>query len=80
LGTSYHLIGRNCNHFTETLGTSLCTTDEIARGEEVFEGLKSYPPWVNRLARTGGGVGFWGESDCDVIREAKEVSIGWGVK
>ena len=37
--TSYHLLNRNCNHFTEALTLSL--------------NLPSYPPYLNRCARTG---------------------------
>ena len=72
--TGYHLAYRNCNHFTETLATALIvpTTDLLRK-----RSLKSYPNWINRLARTGSTVldqsadkteGTTGP--CDVIKEA----------
>ena len=73
--TGYHLAYRNCNHFTETLATALIvsTTDLLRKRT-----LKSYPTWINRLARTGSTVldqsadkteGITGP--CDVIKEAR---------
>lgn len=38
-GTSYHLMGRNCNHFTAELVNILCN--------------KNVPGWINRLAGLG---------------------------
>jgi len=46
----YHLTYRNCNHFTETFATALIVpTEELLKKNPV---LKSYPAWINRLART----------------------------
>mmetsp|Transcript_7323 Transcript_7323/g.17858 ORF Transcript_7323/g.17858 Transcript_7323/m.17858 type:complete len:236 (-) Transcript_7323:520-1227(-) len=73
--TGYHLAYRNCNHFTETFATALILTksDLVER-----RNLKSYPSYINRLARTGSTVldqnadkteGTTGL--CDVIEEAR---------
>ena len=41
---------RNCNHFTETLATALV----VSKADLVQKrSLKSYPNYINRLARTG---------------------------
>jgi len=46
----YHLTYRNCNHFTETFATALIVPmEELLKKNPV---LKSYPTWINRLART----------------------------
>jgi hypothetical protein len=47
--TSYDIMHRNCNHFTETLATSLVVNDPKAP-------LQTYPKWLNRLANTGAMV------------------------
>ena len=48
--TGYHLAYRNCNHFTETLATALV----VSKADLVQKrSLKSYPNYINRLARTG---------------------------
>ncbi|ORZ00998.1 PPPDE putative peptidase domain-containing protein [Syncephalastrum racemosum] len=39
MGTSYNLLTRNCNHFTEELCRRLCN--------------KSSPGWINRAAKLG---------------------------
>mmetsp|Transcript_17947 Transcript_17947/g.36824 ORF Transcript_17947/g.36824 Transcript_17947/m.36824 type:complete len:236 (-) Transcript_17947:750-1457(-) len=72
----YHLAYRNCNHFTETLATALV----LPRADLIQKrsSLKSYPTWINRLARTGSTVldqkadtteGTSGP--CDVMEEAR---------
>lgn len=73
--TGYHLAYRNCNHFTETLATALVSqqVDLVQK-----RSLKSYPNYINRLARTGSTVldqsadkteGTTGI--CDVMEEAR---------
>jgi PPPDE putative peptidase domain len=49
--TSYHLVHRNCNHFTETFATALLLGDRLA--EPDIGRLEAYPTWINRLANTG---------------------------
>uniref|UniRef100_A0A7S4AWV5 PPPDE domain-containing protein n=1 Tax=Pseudo-nitzschia australis TaxID=44445 RepID=A0A7S4AWV5_9STRA len=73
--TGYHLAYRNCNHFTETLATALIVpAADLVRNRT----LKSYPSYINRLARTGSIVldesadkteGTSGP--CDVTKEAR---------
>jgi hypothetical protein len=47
--TSYDIMHRNCNHFTETLATCLVVNDPKGA-------LQTYPKWLNRLANTGAMV------------------------
>eukprot|EP00536_Pseudo-nitzschia_multiseries_P017725 jgi/Psemu1/314906/fgenesh1_kg.1764_\ len=73
--TGYHLAYRNCNHFTETLATALVVPmADLLRNRT----LKSYPSYINRLARTGSIVldksadkteGTTGP--CDITKEAR---------
>ena len=77
--TGYHLTYRNCNHFTETFATALIlpTKDLLKKQPE----LKSYPTYVNRLARTGNSIldksaDKSDEPPCDVIKEARAVALG----
>jgi len=48
--TGYHVLHRNCNHFTETFATALIIAHDLLRDSPPE--LKSYPKWINRLART----------------------------
>lgn len=50
--TSYHLVHRNCNHFTETFATTLIIPDRLLENKKQKERLKSYPDHINRLANT----------------------------
>jgi len=52
--TAYHLVHRNCNHFSETFATALIMESELI--ENKSKRLKKYPVWVNRLATTGSSV------------------------
>lgn len=82
-GNSYHLVHRNCNHFTETLATAIILNDLLVDPNQ--GGLESYPQWVNRLARTGSTVIGFHEDDivpCNVMAEARKATgadekIGW---
>lgn len=48
---AYHLVHRNCNHFTETFATALVLGNQLA--ETDVKRFETYPPWINRLANTG---------------------------
>ena len=81
---AYHLVHRNCNHFTETLATCLIMHDQLV--EQKKGKLKSYPDWVNRLANTSQAV--VGHDDdivpCQVWEEARKATgadekIGWNL-
>ena len=63
---SYHLVHRNCNHFTEVLATALIL-------QEPKERLTSFPKWLNRLANTGAMVvsAEEGLAPCDTLQEAR---------
>jgi PPPDE putative peptidase domain len=66
--TSYHMVYRNCNHFTETFATALVLYDTIIttttnhnntnhrnKNTTTFR-LETYPKWINRLAKTAAGT------------------------
>ena len=83
--TSYHLMNRNCNHFTTTLAMALLHYDQLT-DPRYRPKLDRYPAWVNRLARTGTGLGCLNGEGVDVIcnpeREARvavgaEQRVGW---
>mmetsp|Transcript_11895 Transcript_11895/g.18064 ORF Transcript_11895/g.18064 Transcript_11895/m.18064 type:complete len:239 (-) Transcript_11895:156-872(-) len=89
-GSNYHLACRNCNHFTETFAMTLVLADHQLLLDSESDGknssnleLKTYPKWVNRLAKSGSG--FLDHDDvCDVMNEAKsaagvEGKVGWGL-
>lgn len=67
--TSYDIMHRNCNHFTETLATCLVVHDPKER-------LHSYPGWLNRLANTGAMVLTKNENvvTSNVLAEARVAS------
>ena len=69
--TSYHLVHRNCNHFTETFATALIHYQEFIDLKNNWSmetpvtrrplwsrksSLTTYPDWINRLAHTGANV------------------------
>ena len=83
--SSYHLMNRNCNHFTTTLAMALLHYDQLT-DPGYHPSLEKYPAWVNRLARTGTGLGCLNGEGVDVIcepeREARvavgaEERVGW---
>lgn len=84
---SYHLVHRNCNHFTETLATALILQDNLSEPNSILKRLKTYPEWVNRLANTGRMV-VSHDSDivpCNVLLEAGKAvgadeKVGWDFK
>lgn len=80
--TAYHLVHRNCNHFTETFATAIIMKDTLA--EPGTHKLKYYPEWVNRLANRSGMVVSHDEDivPCNVLEEARksvgaDVKVGW---
>lgn len=85
--TSYHLVHRNCNHFTETLATALILHDELIEGgNNNMKRLETYPVWVNRLASTSGMVVTHDDdiSPCSVLEEAAKAvgadeKVGWSL-
>ena len=81
-GTSYHLVHRNCNHFTETLATAIILNDKLMDKNQGR--LDTYPEWVNRLANTSKMVISHDEDivPCDPLAEARKATgadekIGW---
>ncbi len=76
-GDTYHLVRRNCNHFSETFATALILGNELLEGNSV-RALEKFPAWVNRLARIGSSLGTEDENPaCDVMAEAR---VAAGVK
>jgi PPPDE putative peptidase domain len=73
--TSYHLVHRNCNHFTETLATALLCFDTVDPSASSPRLSTTYPSYINRLAQTGSHVVAHHEDivPCLVAREALEV-------
>ena len=53
--SGYHVVHRNCNHFTETLAMALIVAEDLMREDPPPE-LKTYPKWINRLAKTGSSL------------------------
>jgi len=78
-------MNRNCNHFTTTLAMALLHYDQMT-DPQYHPTLDKYPAWVNRLARTGTGLGCLNGEGVNVIcnpeREARvavgaEERVGW---
>lgn len=62
--TAYHLVHRNCNHFTETFAIALLRHDDLIEGK--VQKLQAYPAYINRLAGTG--AAFIGHDEDIVVR------------
>lgn len=79
---TYHLVHRNCNHFSETLATAIILYEKLA--DKKVSRLAAYPEWVNRLANTGKMV-VSHDADivpCNVLQEARRAvgaddKVGW---
>ncbi|CAB9502862.1 Desumoylating isopeptidase 2 [Seminavis robusta] len=80
---AYHLVHRNCNHFTETFATAIILQDALAEPGNHHR-LKTYPDWINRLANTSKMVVSHDEDivPCNVLVEARNAvganeKVGW---
>jgi hypothetical protein len=73
-GRSYHLVHRNCNHFTETLATAIILNEKLMDKNQGR--LKAYPEWINRLANTSGMVVSHDDDivPCNVMAEARKAT------
>ena len=84
-GNNYHLLHRNCNHFSETFATALISGNELVEGGDTNVRLEKFPKWVNRLAKTtSSGMSRDSEMACDVIAEARmafecDRKVGWEI-
>jgi hypothetical protein len=79
---AYHLVWRNCNHFTLTLATALIRHDSLA--ESSVKPLEYYPEWINRLANSSKMVISHDDDivPCNPIEEARKAvgadqKVGW---
>jgi len=84
--TAYHLVHRNCNHFSETFATACCLYNELPDCKDTKQ-LSTYPSFVNRLANTGRSVVGHDEDivPTDVFQEASyavraQDRIGWDLE
>ena len=81
--TAYHLVHRNCNHFTETFAMAIIMKDSLAEPGNHHK-LKFYPEWINRLANTSKMVVSHDDDivPCNVLEEARKAvgadqKVGW---
>jgi len=82
-GSAYHLVHRNCNHFSETFATAIILQETLAEPGGPQK-LKSYPDWINRLANSSKLV-VGHDADivpCNVLEEARKAvgadqKVGW---
>ncbi len=82
-GDTYHLVKRNCNHFSETFGMALILGNELLEEGNSVRSLDKFPAWVNRLARIGSSLSNEDKNPaCDVVAEARVAAgvkgkVGW---
>jgi hypothetical protein len=84
-GDTYHLVRRNCNHFSETFAIALILGKELLNDEEGkgVLALEKFPAWVNRLARIGSSLSNEDTNPaCDAVAEARVAAgvkgkVGW---
>lgn len=75
---SYHLVHRNCNHFSETFALALLQHDElIEKGPNPSIKNSLYPTHINRLA---GASGLFIKHDDDIVpcKPLEEAAIAVG--
>ena len=86
-GENYHLANRNCNHFSETFATAIILGDNLLEDNpnKSSQRLDTFPPWVNRLARTGTSfLGVQSDACIDIVAEARDAAglkgkVGWNL-
>ena len=86
-GENYHLANRNCNHFSETFATAIILGDNLLEDKpnKSSQTLNTFPPWVNRLARTGTSfLGAQSDACIDIVAEARDAAglkgkVGWNL-
>lgn len=85
-GDTYHLVKRNCNHFSETFAMALILGNELLEeGNGDVRTLDKFPAWVNRLARIGSSLSNEDvNAACDVVAEARVAAgargkVGWDI-
>jgi len=86
---AYHLVYRNCNHFSETFATALIVPDKLIESQRQ-QRLKTYPDYINRLANTSRSIvksAIDNKDDivpCNAWEEARlvigvEGKVGWNM-
>jgi len=86
-GSNYHLANRNCNHFSETFATAIILGDNLLEDNpnKSSQTLNTFPPWVNRLARTGTSfLGAQSDACIYIVAEARDAAglkgkVGWNL-
>ncbi len=83
-GENYHVVQRNCNHFSETFATALILGNDLLEQPHKQHSLDTFPAWVNRLARLGTITGLNDGIACNVMEEARVAAgvtgkVGWNL-